>query len=217
LKVLMSNTNQRGFTLVEVIIVMAISSALVVIAFVGQRSLRAQAQFDAAVDKIVATVADARNQALAGVNIVGSGDGTNGCAGGGAGAYVFAGVAWTADNALPGSPIKFDYYKGLPGSGAANGGCIFQTETINLPSTVQVNAANPPPTRGGRVLFVRNGTGSLAVCAVSNLTVDVRASFRDGACTAPAVAGTLTLNLRDTDGHTSQVIIDQSGLAKRQN
>jgi prepilin-type N-terminal cleavage/methylation domain-containing protein len=195
---------EAGFTLIEVIIVMAISSALLVIVLVGQRGLRSRAQFDAAVNKLVATVGEARTEATAGVNIVGSGDGTNVCPGGPAGQYVFAGVAWTADNSLPGSPLKIDYYRALPGVTA----CVFQTRSISLPAPLTVNAP------GGRMLFVRDDQGGLAVCPVNNLGTNVIPSFRDGSC----ATGTLTLNLSDApDPHISQVIIDQSGLARRVN
>jgi hypothetical protein len=151
----------------------------------------------------VATVSDAHNQATAGVNIVGSGDGvTAACPGGGApGTFVFAGIAWTADSGLPGSPIKMDYYKASPGVSA----CIFQTQELGLPAPLTVAT-------GGRVLFVRNSTGGLNVCPV-NLATNVVPSFQNGAC----ASGSLALTLSDTDGHTSQVTIDPSGLARRQN
>ncbi len=200
-------SHQAGFSLIELILVMAITSSMVMIAFVGQRSLRSRTQFDAAVDKIVATVADAHNQSTAGVNTIGTGDGTVGCAGGPPGQYVFAGVAWTADNSLPGSPIKYDFYEANPGVKA----CVFETQEVTLPSSVQVDAGNPVPLQGTRILFVRGNTGGLSVCPVVNLTTDVRPMFQAGTC----ASGAVTLTFSDTDGHVSHVTIDPSGLAKR--
>lgn len=209
------NGKAAGFTLVEIVIVVAISSALLVIVLAGQRGLRSRAQFDAAVNKMVSTVGDANTQASAGVNIIGSGDGTNRCSGGPAGQYVFAGMVWTADNSLPGSPIKHDYYKVGPvkADGPEPGvvACIFDTRPVSLPAPVTVNAP------GGRVLMLRNNNGSLDVCQANNPTANPAPSFQAGACVAPFARGTLTLNLSDTDGHVSQVLIEQSGLARRQN
>src|SRR6266568_2530142 len=117
----MASRGQAGFTLIEVIIVMAISSLVIVIAFIGQRGVRSRAEFDAAVNKLVATIADARNEATSGVNVVGSGDGTMKCPGGpnpGTTAdarYTFAGTAWSADNSMTGKIIKLDYYEAFYG------------------------------------------------------------------------------------------------------
>jgi prepilin-type N-terminal cleavage/methylation domain-containing protein len=201
---------EAGFSLVELILVMAITSSLVVIAFVGQRGLRSRAQFDAAIDKVVATIADAHSQATAAVNLVGTGKGVLACVGGPAGTpaapYVFAGVAWSADNAVPGGPLKLDYYEALPGTIA----CSYQTQAISLPSAVSV-------TTGGRELFVRDNTGGLSICPVPDLATNVLSSFQNGACTAPVAPGSLTLTFTDADGHSSQVKIDASGLAKRLN
>lgn len=199
----MLRNDERGFTLMETIIVMAISMLLLSMVLVGQRGLRSRAQFDAAVNKLVATVADARTQATSGVNIVGAGDGSNGCLGGPAGQYVFAGVMWTADNSLPGSPLKMEYYKANPGVVA----CKFQTQAIGLPAPLTVSS-------GGRVMFVRNDQGGMSVCPTTSLAANGELpSFRSGVCST----GSLTLQLSDADGHSSRVIIDASGLARRVN
>jgi prepilin-type N-terminal cleavage/methylation domain-containing protein len=204
---------EAGFSLIELILVMAITSSLVVIAFVGQRGLRSQAQFNADVDKLVANVAAARNEANAGVNVKGGGDGMPAGCGGGDG-YVFAGLALTADNALPGSAFNVDYYEAGPTSAAAptpTAACIFDSRSISVPSSLQLSSG------GGRMLFVRNSAGGLVVCPVSSLATDVRPSFELGACSAGIGSFPFTLNLQDGDGHTSQVQIDSSGLAKRLN
>jgi prepilin-type N-terminal cleavage/methylation domain-containing protein len=210
LKVLMVKiSSRRGFTLIEIIVVMAITGSLLVIAFVGQRSLRSRAQFDASVNKFVASVADARNQALAGVNIVGSGNGTGTCPSGGSGKYIFAGVAWTADASMAAGPVKMDYYKADPGVAA----CVFSTEQVRVSGSLTVNKLNPPASRGGRILFVRTSTGAVNACPVTDLTANVPAVFTAASC----AAGSLTLNLEDDDNHTAVVTIDSNGLARRQN
>jgi prepilin-type N-terminal cleavage/methylation domain-containing protein len=210
----MATTKQAGFSLIELILVMAITSSLVVIAFVGQRGLRARAQFDADVDKVVANVAQARNEATAGVNVVGDGVGnpSSGC-GGGTG-YIFAGLALTADNANPGGVFKVDYYEAGPtsaGGPAPSNACVFDSRTISLPSSLLVSGT------GSRVLFVRTKNGGLAVCPVSDLAKDVLPAFEAGACTVGLGSLPYLLTLTDSDGHSSQLNIDSSGLAKRLN
>jgi hypothetical protein len=177
--------------------------------------LRSRAQFDAAVNKFVATVADAHNQATAGVNIVGAGDGTSGCGGGPAGQYAFVGVDWKVDGSLPAGPIEYGYYKAGPvtKSGLAAGAqaCKFQPQSVGVPAPVTIGG------NGGQVLFVRNNTGGLTICQVADRSANPAPSFAAGGCAAPFAAGSLTLTLSDADGHTSQVTIDPSGLARRLN
>jgi prepilin-type N-terminal cleavage/methylation domain-containing protein len=69
--------SEKGFTLVEVVIVMAISSLLFLIAFIGQRQLRARATFDGAIEKTLQNIAYTRNYALSNVNPGGQGNDTN--------------------------------------------------------------------------------------------------------------------------------------------
>jgi prepilin-type N-terminal cleavage/methylation domain-containing protein len=234
LKVLMFKPRQAGFTLIEIVLVMAVTGMIFVIAFVGQRGLRAQAEFDAAVDKMVASIADARNQATAGVNLQGAGEGSNKCGGGpnpgtlADARYSFAGTSWTADNALADGIVKFDYYEAFYGdpddSGKSPTACIFQTQKVTVPSTLRVNVSSPLAQQGGRVLYVRTSNGGLTVCWVADLTVDVLPSFQSASCTAGATLINTTsfpippkLTFSDADGHTSDVTIDGSGLAKRAN
>lgn len=215
MKVLMARSSQAGFSLVELMLVLAISSSLAVIAFAGQRALRSRAQFDAAVNKIVASVADARNQASSGVNLVGTGVGTSGCAGGAPGGpgnrYAFVGVAVSVQNPPVAGLVRLDYYKAGPvdESGLLPGAtsCVYQTQYVELPAPDVVVGAE------GRMLFVRGNQGGVNVCPITNMSDDVRNYFRGAGCST----GVLTLNLSDGDGHTSRVIIDQSGLARRMN
>jgi prepilin-type N-terminal cleavage/methylation domain-containing protein len=72
----MPNKN-AGFTLIEIILVTAISGLLLVIALSGQHQLQAKARFDAAVDKTIQNLAYARNFALSNVNFSGGGNDAN--------------------------------------------------------------------------------------------------------------------------------------------
>ena len=65
---------QAGFTLVEIIIVMAISSALAVIALMGFSTLRSQAQFSDSIERLKEKVTAERQEALATVKLSGGTD-----------------------------------------------------------------------------------------------------------------------------------------------
>ncbi len=227
----MARQTQAGFTLIEIMLVMAISGMLLVIAFAGQRGIRSRTQFDAAVNKVVSIIANARGEATAGVNVAGSGDGTDKCSGGtNAGdrageRYVFAGTSLTA-NALSPQPLKMDYYKAKSGDTACR---FIMDQAIDLHGDLSISAnfvdyTTSPPTVGAsipggvRVLYVRTDAGDLAVCSLT-LTGDEVPAFRDGRCALPAapITGTasLRLTLSDADGHISHVDIAPSGLARR--
>jgi len=227
---LRASNKESGFTLVELMIVMAISSALVVIAFVGQRQLRSRAQFDAAVEKVVSSVSSAHTQAVAGVNISSSGTvgtGVDNCLGpppSTVNPVVFAGTSWTVDSTGSTGPnvvFTIDSYKAIPGlmGSPRAAACIFDTETIGLPIGVQISA---PAVNVGKVsgmLFVRTNLGALNVCPAapknsgSAYDNNVRQSFEDATC----ANGALSLTLKDVDGHTADINIDASGLARRLN
>lgn len=70
----MSTRAQSGFTLIEITIVMAISSGLAVIALVGFTSLRDQAQFSASVEQFTQSLLSRRQEALTMVKLSGGGD-----------------------------------------------------------------------------------------------------------------------------------------------
>jgi prepilin-type N-terminal cleavage/methylation domain-containing protein len=213
----MFRRSEAGFTLIELILVTAISGMLLTIAFAGQRGLRARAEFDATINKVVASAAAARNEAIAGVNTEGLGDGETKCAGtpGPPGDYVFAGTAWTADDSLPGSPVKVDYYKAIRGGSGGGGGindaCIFYTREVFLPTRPTVDLLGGP---GGRVLYVRSADGGVVVCPVASVTIDVTADFAAGGCQASTTQ--ITFALSDGEGHSSSVLVDKSGLPRRQ-
>ncbi len=213
----MVRPREAGFTLIEIMLVLAISSSLAVIAFMGQSALRSQAQFDATVNKTVAEINSAHTQSAAGVNtsaLADAGTGTNRCAGP-AGNAVFAGTAWTLDNS---GSMRIDYYRTtVDASGAGVVACIFSTQSIGMDSPLTISGMPS----GGRVLFVRDQLGALVVCTVPNTNISILPSFTGGACVAPAVTplavGTTTFTVKDTDGHKSDIIVDVSGLARRNN
>lgn len=239
----MSKSQQAGFTLIEIMLVGAISGLLLIIAFMGQSGLRSQAQFDADVNKLVSTIAEVRNEATAGVNLTGSGDPTKspniaGCTANGnipGTADVFAGTSWTADSSASATaPAVFtvDYYVAQVSKtdtdtqGALTGkACKIpgMSRTVIIPSGIiaSVSAASPPKS-GGRVLFVRNLDGTLKGCAITDLSADPTVAYGGGACTpfasvVPLTAASYVFTFSDTSGHKSQVSVDPSGLAKRQN
>lgn len=214
----MTTKKQAGFTLIEIMLVMAISSMLAVIAWNGQRGLRARAQFDASVDKVVAGIAGAYTEARAGVNIIGDGNGTtNNCAGTPVSGWVFAGIAWVATG--PGT-IRVDYYKVNPDpASAASEVCKFDSRAIELASLMEINISNPLHKQGGTELFIRTDDGGLAVCGVQDTFAvpDVAPFFKAGSCGGGGTVAQLPLHLTDADGHESDVLIDGSGLAQRLN
>ena len=220
----MAIPRQAGFTLIELMLALAISSSLLIIAFIGQRGLRAQAAFDASVTKVVASIADAHNEATAGVNTAGTGDGSQSCSGtvNPALRYVFAGVAWSVADTASGATFAMDFFKAS--RTAPRAACVFETRPINVPSTVRLSIAAPPAGPVGatqRVLFVRDTAGGLSVCNSSGPAASILKSFLVGGCAAPTTSTTgnaaIDLYFSDSDNHRSQIQIDPSGLAKRIN
>jgi prepilin-type N-terminal cleavage/methylation domain-containing protein len=80
---------QQGFTLIEVMIVLALSGLMLVLAFAGQHQLIARSRFDGEINKMIQDIAYARNYSNANVNIDGTGDRTD---------AVLAGVGYELDN-----------------------------------------------------------------------------------------------------------------------
>ena len=219
--------SESGFTLIELIVVMAISASLVSIAFIGQRSLRGQAQFDSNVEKLVSSVSSAQTQAVAGVNITNLGTigtGVDKCAGGpgpsAANPVVFAGTSWTADSTGANVVFTIDSYKAIPGlAPSPSAACVFNSQAIALPTGVQISAPAANVGKVSGMLFVRTSSGGLDVCpaapagSAAAFQNAMRVSFENATC----VNGTVSLTLKDLDGHTSDIRIDASGLARRLN
>jgi|GEM_PF-2930935 len=220
--------SESGFTLVEIILVMAISASLASIAFIGQRALRSRAQFDSNIEKLVSSVSSAQTQAVAGVNSTNLGTigtGVDKCAGGPgpsvANPVVFAGTSWTVDSTGASVVFTIDSYKaipGLPGS-PPPAACVFTSQAIGLPAGVQVSAPAASVGQVSGMLFVRTSSGLLDVCpaaiksSANAFQNTARQSFENATC----VNGTLNLTLKDLDGHTADIRVDASGLARRLN
>jgi prepilin-type N-terminal cleavage/methylation domain-containing protein len=198
-----------GYTLVELTLVMAITSLLAAAVFEGQLALRTQAQFDADVDKIVTSIAQARDEATSGINSVGNGTGLGDDCVGGTPPAVFAGSLFSADNALPGGPFEITFYEANPNPVATATACPFGVATsIDVPSGVTMASAS-----GGEA-FVRTSVGGVDACPTTGVPLATVVSyFAQGACPV----GTWTLSLKDSDGHVATIQVDQSGLAKRLN
>lgn len=223
----MAKIGQNGFTLIEIVLVIAITGAMFVIIFAGQQRVRSQAQFDASVEQVISTLANAHNEATAGVNQTNGGLGTKNCDGTDISAsttrYLFAGTAWTARDAAAGSTFTLDYYATPADKNklARNGGsaCLYDSVTYNIPGKLRVDT--PPNGATRRALFVRDDLGGLIYCSMTTPVVNtnptVLANFSNAGCSGPASATPLTITLKDVDGHSSQIQIEASGLAKRLN
>lgn len=213
LKVLMVRREQAGFTLIEIIFVLAISSIMFTSILVGERYLRSRAQFDANVNRTVSSASEARNQANSAVNVLGDGTGTAKCSSASAPnpsgvppyqEYVYVGTEWELSS---GSPIiKQRSWKAVPGSFA----CSYSSTTVDIPTNMTVTAPGP---NGGRALFIRDDTGKMHTCLVADTTTDVSAAFAGGSC--PSALTTLQFTVADNQGHSANIVIDSTGLARR--
>ena len=130
-----------GFTLIEVVLVMAISGLLFLIAFAGQRQLRDQARFDAGINQLIQDVAYTKNYSSSHVNDIGAGNNTLG---------IQAGAGFELDNAhLTHSPAQpFTEIETLYGEEDSNG--YLNTSTVGdvwPPMNVVSDPVACPPSR----------------------------------------------------------------------
>jgi prepilin-type N-terminal cleavage/methylation domain-containing protein len=232
-KVLMLSQKQSGFTLIEISLVMAITGFLIIIAFTGQDQIRAQTQFDSAINQLVSTVNQAKTEATAGLNLTdngpNAGQGTNGgsCPGGNpANPYVFAGSVWSADSGSIGglAVVTINYFKAEtnPVTKDLDGiSCQFASTNVSIPYDNNISVQNTAGTiAGGRIIFARDNGGLVHVCQVATVggyPGSVETTFGDptsATCTQPAP---MVLDFNDAAGHKAQISIDDSGLARRLN
>jgi prepilin-type N-terminal cleavage/methylation domain-containing protein len=221
----MSNNN-AGFTLVEIILVMAISGLLLVIALVGQHQLQARSRFDAAIDKTLQNLAYARNEASAGVNTFGTGNNSS---------TVLGGVAIEFNNrhydeGFPMEEITNLYADQdesghllvntigeLPAGGIAvcpanehpddNDECVEEFLQLGDNLTVSGDGINV----WGMIEFVNNTGHSLIICNHP----DSGGGNDADACANP-ITTPIDLTFTDPDGFSAQIEIDpNTGYAKR--
>jgi prepilin-type N-terminal cleavage/methylation domain-containing protein len=222
----MHRRSQAGFTLVEVILVMAISSLLVLAAWQGQAGLRAQAQFDEGVNRVVTAIADARNEAVAGINTGGAGNGAIKCVGP-ANPYVLAGTMVSFDSSAGGSGVTLHFYEadepaaGVVGSKACEVTSAVRDISVGV-SDFQVSLTQPSTTQGA-VMYIRGANSVLNICYSKNLTQSqLENAFAAAGCVGPQigtvdtlVGGKMDIKLKDSLGHQAHILIDQSGLPTR--
>jgi prepilin-type N-terminal cleavage/methylation domain-containing protein len=217
----------EGFTLVEVVIVMAISSLLFLIAFIGQRQLQSRARFDGAIQKTLQNIAYARNYAMGNVNTEGQGNDLG---------NEFAGAGFELDDnhsnsqALEelepiyvqldasGSPIPdpggtgYPSYSNLPQPDTgqcpheADRECFEQFLDTNGDPLTLTNATD------AEIDFINSPSG-LLVCHVVGNGLQNIAQTCAGSANKP-----VDLQLGDQDGHSATVEIEpRTGFAKRLN
>jgi prepilin-type N-terminal cleavage/methylation domain-containing protein len=223
---------EAGFTLVEVVLVMAIAALLVLAAWNGQTAVRHQAEFDESVNRVITAVADARNEAVAGINTDGFGNGTTRCAGG-SNPYVFAGTMVVFDSAAAsGAQVTTRFWEaeepkaGVLGSDA----CEITTAArqINVGQADFTARLAKPSAATGAVLFIRGANSVLTVCYSTTLnTNQLKSAFAGAGCpggaiqlisslpAAPAPPRSMDVQLQDSLNHRAHIFIDQSGLPTR--
>jgi prepilin-type N-terminal cleavage/methylation domain-containing protein len=226
-EVLMAKRNAAGFSLIELIVAVTISSALIGVAFAGQGQLRGRAQFDASVEKIVGSINDAHNESTAGVNTLGGGNGKAAgtpCTATVGEKLLYAGTTWSAVDVAAGSTFTLNYYAVKVGvvtnTRSALPPCLFDTKQIGVGSSLRVNAAVLPAlNRNTNLLFLRDDLGGLSVCKSNGALGPAMSSIQAGVCVLPVASGTISMTLTDNNfsGFKSVVQVDASGLAQRIN
>lgn len=229
----MSNKS-AGFSLIELVLAMAISGMLFVIAFAGQRQLRDQARFDAGINQMLQDIAYTKNYGSSHVNDVGGGDSTLGTQ---------AGAGFELDNThIPAHPLT--EVEAVYGKDDSNGDV--DTSTIGVvwpPLSVVTNNAlcpavnhpddndecseeflnNPDPDL--RVTKVNGASRTAVAVYYVNTSMGLRICHDTGPGWAPNVHtacnpfDTTPIDILVTDsatGYSATIEIDpQTGLAKR--
>lgn len=224
----MSTANsQSGFTLIEVMLVTAVSGLLIVIAIVGQHQLQAKARFDAQVNQTIQDIDYARDFATSNINDTGPGNTTR--------AEVVGDVV-EFDTADPLGKLvelegvyanynpagKFQGYDNTPHANpgacaghdpSGDGECYEQYFGALTTAGFTISRTDGTPLTGAQVLFLHNppdqpGT-SFKVCAVyDDFTVP------DNMCAASV--GTIDLVITDSSGQKATIEVDgANGYAKR--
>jgi Tfp pilus assembly protein FimT len=221
-----------GFTLVEITLVMAITSLLLLVALTGQHQLETRASFDADINATIQDLSYARNYALTNVNQVGTGQTLVSYTGG---PITVAGAAFILDTAHANQDmgslqtiyalydasdnlIRYDNnpYGNAPACNAVNQSpdCAAHEEYFSsLNTTVySMHTTGSPgsPLTSSEVLFINTGSG-IKVCTAYTDTQ----TFANDCATSQ---GTIDIVISSTDGYSSTIEIDgSSGIAKRIN
>jgi prepilin-type N-terminal cleavage/methylation domain-containing protein len=224
---MMKHTDSKGFTLVETVLVMAITGLMLVFIWAGQRELRDRARFDTAVDQAVANINYARSYARTGVNQEGTGDNPS-IVNAGAGIElddaqtpafdleelepVYANMTASGDidmttlaNWPPGEPPS-----ACPNSWHPSDPNKCRETFFNLGDTdLQVTNAQHVA-----IYFINTGGGNLKICR------DVGTVYMTVAAACAVTGGApIIIDLEDTQsGYTSTISVDAySGIAQRLN
>jgi prepilin-type N-terminal cleavage/methylation domain-containing protein len=227
-------SSARGFTLVEITLVLAITSSLIAIAFTGQHALEERASFDASINTTLQDLSYARTDALANVNLVGNQTGPGNTLHSYAGGPVeVSGAAFTFDTTRSeGDITALDTIYAIYNA-AGNLSSYSNNPYGNSPACNQTGQApdcaaheeyfSPLTTpnytlkkvgggvlTGAQVLYINTGDG-LKVCTA----YDDTSSY---AATCAASAGTIDVVITNIDGYSSTIEINgSSGVAKRLN
>jgi len=223
-----TSEESSGFTLIEIVLVFAISGLLFIIAFAGQRQLRDRAGFDASINQIVQDINYARNYAISNVNEIGTGNDTKDL-------YVGANIEWDENHINEGFPLTEvePLYTGADSSGDP----IWNTISNWPPHATLADCPNSQhPSEPGpgqacheiffttnddismvgdskiNVYFVNQGNG-LHICS------DVNYQYPSIAAACSAAPGApIKIGFKDSAGFKATIQIDSnSGLAHRIN
>ena len=217
--------SHAGFTLIEILLVTAVSGLLITVAIVGQHQLNARARFDSAIDKTIQNINYARNYGMSNVNEQGPGNTPS---------IEFAGESIEFENqnvatygltelepiyASPDSNDNPDmstlgnWPPGLPNPDPTcpaaqhpEGNWECSETFLDLPDDLHVF-----PQNDAEIFFIHSGNG-LAVCHLINAgsTTIVQA------CNANA-GQSFSFQLQDSNGYTATIAVDgQNGVASLQ-
>lgn len=137
------SNSERGFTLIEITIVMAISAALITIAFVGQAGIRAKANFSDGLERSIGMIQQVKSEAYSTVSATGTYDTT------------FYGKAMLFDS-LAANNKRIQIYRLTKNSSGAINATLETTKTVpnGLVVTAFQNTALPPVAVSGPVCLI---------------------------------------------------------------
>lgn len=199
--VMLKKMDQTGFTLIEIIIAMAIASALGSIVFTGQQAIRGQAQFSDGVERMKNNLTGIMNEANTTVITK---------AGGGAGRNL------TGEQAV-GKLVMFQAGSSTMRVWTLVADANFLTlrtedeYTIQTPWNVRVDGLGSDQ----YIAFLRDpGDGLLQIYAPPSGRFD---ATRPSSYSPAAAQATATISLTDDDGHYGSIIVEAARNSIRRN